>query len=91
MLRIIDMAKKQTLKLTKAQLSEKMGACNWRINNLYAIKPKDGGIKKFKPNPAQKIVLALLWFKNYILKSRQQGVSTFSVIYFLDALPRCLP
>jgi hypothetical protein len=80
-------AKKQTLKLSgQGELEKLLGDHKWRLNNLYTIKPKEGGLKKFRLNPAQEMVLGRFWFKNYVLKSRQQGISTFSVIYFLDAI-----
>ena len=56
----------------------------WRLNNLYAIKPKSGGVKKFKPNFVQKLIYQSYWWLNEILKSRQHGVSTFWVVFFLD-------
>lgn len=56
----------------------------WRINNLYRIINRDGSSIKFRLNPVQKHVLENLHYRNLILKARQLGMSTFSVIYLLD-------
>ena len=59
---------------------------DWRLRNLYAIRPKAGGIEKFVPKPTQEKVLSEYWYVNYLLKSRQQGMSTLWVIFFLDRI-----
>lgn len=66
-------------------LKAKLGNRNWRLNNLYSIKNKDGKKVKFKPNDAQKDFLENMWYYNVILKARQLGFSTLILIYFLDA------
>lgn len=74
----------QTLKLTKAKLEKCLTDPDWRLRNLYAIRPKQGGLVKFRPKPVQEKVLREYWYVNYLLKSRQQGMSTLWVIFFLD-------
>lgn len=57
---------------------------DYRLNNLYRIIGKDGNDRQFKLNPVQKDVLNGLHNRNLILKARQLGMSTFSVLYLLD-------
>ena len=64
----------------------------WRINNLYKVINKDGDPVIFRMNRAQHIVYAASRQhpRIIILKSRQQGISTFWLVsYFDDAL--CQP
>lgn len=58
----------------------------WRLNNLYTIIDKDGMRIPFRMNYAQHIVYAaiLIHARIIILKSRQQGISTFWLISYLD-------
>ena len=58
----------------------------WRLNNLYTIKDKEGNLIKFRMNLAQHKVYAtyLKHPRIIILKSRQQGISTFWLINFFD-------
>jgi len=56
----------------------------WRMNNLYRIVDKQGDSIKFRLNPVQAEVLKGLHNRNLILKARQLGMSTFSVLYMLD-------
>ena len=59
----------------------------WRLNNCYTIIHKKGGKQVlFRMNRAQHIVYAasLLHPRIIILKSRQQGISTFWLINFFD-------
>ena len=61
----------------------------WRLNNLYYVIDKQGNKVQFKMNKAQHIVYAAsrIHPRLLILKSRQQGISTFWLIcYFDDAL-----
>lgn len=59
----------------------------WRMNNLYTIVDKDGNRIPFVMNKSQhKVYSAYLKHPRLIiLKSRQQGISTFWLIFFLDA------
>lgn len=58
----------------------------WRLNNCYTIVDKRGERILFRMNYAQHIVYAasLQHARLIILKSRQQGISTFWLISFLD-------
>lgn len=61
----------------------------WRLNNLYTITRKDGTTGIFKMNYAQHRVYAASRQhpRVIILKSRQQGISTFWLVsYFDDSL-----
>lgn len=63
----------------------------WRLNNLYTVIDKDGNPVPFRMNMAQMRVYAnlLIHWRLIILKSRQQGISTFFLIsYFDDAIFR---
>lgn len=57
----------------------------WRLNNLYYIKNKQGDKVLLRLNWAQKKLYYDMWYFNVILKARQLGFTTFSLIYFLDA------
>lgn len=59
----------------------------FRLNALYKIKDKNGKVRRFRPNPAQRerYLDAHAW--DLILKSRQLGFTTFEMI---DALDDCL-
>lgn len=58
----------------------------WRMNNLYTIVDKWGNKIKFEMNESQFIVKArsLVHPRELILKSRQQGISTYWLLDFLD-------
>lgn len=58
----------------------------WRLNNLYTITDKDGDVIPFKMNRAQFIVHANRFIhpRLIILKSRQQGISTYYLIDYFD-------
>ena len=58
----------------------------WRLNNLYTIVDKDGERVNFRMNYAQHVVYAAVIThpRIIILKSRQQGISTFWLISYLD-------
>lgn len=61
----------------------------WRLNNLYTIINKDGDPVIFKMNKSQHKVYAAsrIHSRIIILKSRQQGISTFWLVsYFDDAI-----
>ena len=57
---------------------------SWRMNHLYRVVSKDGESVPFKLNYVQQEVLDNLHSRNLILKARQLGMSTFSVLYLLD-------
>lgn len=58
----------------------------WRLNNIYTIIDKYGNKVKFCMNRSQHIVYAaaLRHPRIIILKSRQQGISTFWLVAFFD-------
>lgn len=58
----------------------------WRLNNIYTIVDKHGQAIQFKMNYAQLRVYAayLKHPRLIILKSRQQGISTFWLLCFFD-------
>ena len=69
-----------------SKLVEKLKSKLWRMNNLYHIKDKEGKEVVMKLNPAQqKVVLDFRHNKKIILKSRQQGISTLYLLYYLDS------
>ena len=60
----------------------------WRLNNCYNIINKQGELIIMAMNRAQHIVYAefLRHPRLLILKSRQQGISTFWLVFFFDTL-----
>lgn len=56
----------------------------WRIDNLYKIRNKDGKLIKFTRNRAQRHYGLSVWFRNLILKARQLGFTTYEAIDALD-------
>ncbi len=75
------MEQAQTLQEIKDRLSDR----EWRLDNLYWIKDKAGKKVRFRRNWAQRKFHSELWYFNIILKARQLGFTTYSLIYFLDA------
>ena len=73
--------KTSQMQAIKAKLSDR----NWRLNNLYYIKDKEGKKVLLRMNWAQQTLYSSLWYFNIILKARQLGFTTFILIYFLDA------
>lgn len=69
--------------MTPEEAYELLRNQEWRLNNLYKIKDKQGNVVDFKPNWAQ---TQLLRSHNLsiILKARQLGITTFNAILFLD-------
>lgn len=67
------------------EIKQKLSDRNWRLNNLYYIKDKQGKKIKLKLNWVQASLFAAVWYFNVILKARQKGVTTWIMIYFLDA------
>lgn len=56
----------------------------WRLNNLYRVIDKSGNSVPFRLNPIQAKVLQCPHKRKLILKARQLGMSSFSVIDMLD-------
>lgn len=63
---------------------EKLNNRAWRLQNLYWIEDENGQKVKFRMNWAQRAFYAMLWYLNVVLKARQLGLSTFSLIFMLD-------
>ncbi|WP_318652027.1 terminase [Pseudomonas sp. PDM16] len=59
----------------------------YRLNTLYRIKDKDGKVRRFRPNAAQRQRFIDGHCRDIILKARQLGFTTFEMI---DALDDCL-
>lgn len=57
----------------------------WRLHNLYTIRDKNAELVRFVPNREQLYLLQHMHTRNVILKVRQLGISTFWLIYMLDA------
>lgn len=68
-------------------IAEKLGDRAWRLQNLYWIEDENGKKVKFRMNWAQRAFFTALWWLNVVLKARQLGLSTFSLILMVD---RCL-
>lgn len=79
----------QEIDLTEQQqefLDTKLGSKLWRMDNLYTIRDKDSIKMILKLNPSQrKILTQFKHSKKIILKSRQQGISTLYLAYYLDS------
>jgi len=72
--------KEDEFALVRANLSDR----EWRIDNLYWIKDKNGEAVKFGRNESQREFWDSMWFLNLILKDRQRGFSTLIAIFILD-------
>ena len=58
----------------------------WRLNNLYTIVTKDKRKKIMKLNYSQRQILTKFKHpRKVILKSRQQGISTLYIAYYMDS------
>ena len=83
-----DVYSHRELNLTEAQvefLETKFSSKLWRLDNLYTIQDKDGTKRKMKLNASQRKVLTKYKHnRKIILKSRQQGISTLFLAYYLD-------
>ncbi|WP_205880079.1 terminase [Lampropedia aestuarii] len=78
-------------KLSDAEALELYRDPAWRLSHLYKIVAKGDGeggegslVVTFKPNRAQRRLLARLHSRNVILKARQLGFSTLVCILWLD-------
>jgi hypothetical protein len=70
--------------LTANDITENLHIKAWRLNNIYYIVDKKGDSVLFRPNSIQKKVLECTHRRRLILKARQVGLSTLSVIDILD-------
>jgi hypothetical protein len=69
--------------MTKEPLNHLMSK-RWRMNNLYKIVNKEGKVVQFRLNAVQEKLFQTMHNLNIILKARQEGMTTFTCIYFLD-------
>jgi hypothetical protein len=76
---------------SEAELALCLADPMWRLcsGQLYKIMVKStddeqGSVVPFKPNPAQRRLMARLWHRNIILKARQLGFTTLVSILWLD-------
>lgn len=69
------------------KIAAKLGDRWWRLNNLYWIQDAHGRKVKFRVNWAQRAFYIAMWWLNVVLKARQLGMSTFTLVMMLD---RCL-
>ena len=76
---------------TAEEMAECLKDVNWRIcsGQIYKIMVKapdgdDNSVVPFKPNRAQRRLMARLWHRNIILKARQLGFTTLVAILWLD-------
>ncbi len=86
------MSKKKTIKIhpdyepnTQEEFKQCLKSRIWRLHNLYTIRNKEAKLVPFKPNAEQLHLLHNMHTRNVILKIRQLGLSTFSLIFMLDA------
>jgi len=77
---------KRAFRTDEEFLNEYLVSKLWRLNNIYTIVDKHGDAIPFKMNYAQLRVYAayLKHPRLIILKSRQQGISTFWLLCFFD-------
>lgn len=62
----------------------KLGDRDYRLNNLYKIQTKAGGVVDFRMKPAQRRYVDTAWWRNIILKPRQLGYTTVIDLLGLD-------
>lgn len=75
-----------TVEVDKTQaIKARLKNWHWRINNLYYITDKKGRKVKFHMNDAQMTLFKGMHYRNIILKARQLGMTTFMMIFMLDA------
>lgn len=65
-------------------LVDKLSDREWRIDNLYYIKDKQGNVVKFVRNDSQREFWQEMWYQNLLLKDRQRGFSTLIELLILD-------
>ncbi|WP_041277883.1 hypothetical protein [Desulfotalea psychrophila] len=66
------------------EILSRLGDREWRIDNLYYVRDKDGKKVKFIRNESQEMFWNAMWYMNIILKDRQRGFSTLIAIIILD-------
>lgn len=68
-----------------APVESRLGDRDWRLNHLYRIADKAGLDVPFEMNWAQRRLFERMWYFNVVLKARQLGVSSFVLLFMLDA------
>ena len=68
----------------EAQALQMLADPAWRLAHMYRIVDKAGQVVAFRPNAAQRRLLANLHTRNVVLKARQLGVSTLACVLWLD-------
>lgn len=64
----------------------RIGKWIWRLTHLYQIQTKKAQKIVFDPKPIQRLLMKFVavWHLILVLKARQEGVSTFFLLYHLD-------
>ena len=78
---------RQISKAAKEALMEKYKGLDdrlWRTNNLYRILTREGLDIPFRLNWCQNILANDMWYREIVIKGRQQGISTYLQLYPLD-------
>ena len=70
--------------MTIEELRANLPDQRWRLNNLYHIINEDGKDVLFTMRTAQAALYDNLWYRNIILKARQEGFTTFIDLLALD-------
>ena len=66
--------------------AKRIGNWQWRLTHLYKIQTKKSLKIGFDPKPIQRLLMKFVavWYLILVLKARQEGVSTFFLLYHLD-------
>ena len=70
--------------MTNSEIMKNIGNESWRLDHLYKIKNKYGAMQDFRMTPIQWLLYRKMCNKNFILKSRQFGITTYMAISMLD-------
>ena len=70
---------------------ENLQSEEWRLNNLYLIKNKDGEVQHFTMNQTQRFLYNNLWYLSIVLKARQLGCCLDPATRVLTADLRWVP
>ena len=65
-------------------LTDTLGNKEWRLNNLYHIRDRQGNIIPFRQNKIQRMLTRAKGYFNVIVNTRQTGVMTNEIIENLD-------
>ena len=81
-----------TTNILTPEKKKKLRSKEWRMNHLYKIVDKHGELVRFKMNYEQSVLLERytkkkkyeIGLREFILKDRQIGITTFHILYYLD-------